>query len=80
MLKKFAVDRNFEGDKPELVVSSPHTIKLDDGIAEMTDDVLYTPRNEPENHQVIFDNLKNYDIIPEDSQINDYQFLFSFEK
>jgi hypothetical protein len=31
------------------------------------------------NHQSMLDTLKNFDIIPENSQIQDYEFLFSFE-
>jgi hypothetical protein len=74
VLKQFVIDRNFEGKKPEWLVSSVHT-RLETG---HTDDVIYLPRNEPKNHQVMFDTLKNYDIVPEDSQINDYDFLFDF--
>lgn len=74
VLKQFVIDRNFEGKKPEWLVSSAHT-RLETG---HTDDVIYLPRNEPKNHQVMFDILKNYGIVPEDSHINDYDFLFDF--
>ena len=74
VLKQFVIDRNFEGKKPEWLVSSAHT-RLEAG---HTDDVIYLPRNEPKNHQVMFDTLKNYGIVPENSKINDYDFLFDF--
>jgi hypothetical protein len=42
-----------------------------------TGDMLYMPDNEPKNHQIMFDALKNYDIVPEDSDISQYDFLIS---
>jgi hypothetical protein len=36
------------------------------------------PDNEPKNHQIMFDALKNYDIVPEDSDLSQYDFLFDF--
>jgi hypothetical protein len=43
-------------------------------------DRIYLLRNEPKNHQVMLDTLKKYGIVSEDSQIKDYEFLFSFGK
>ena len=74
VLKQFTIDRNFEGKKPEWLVSSAHTRQE----TSHTNDVIYLPHNEPKNHQVMFDTLKNYGVVPEDSQINDYDFLFDF--
>lgn len=73
VLKNFA-DRNFEGKKPEWLLFKPHTISGTD----RTQDRFYMPHNEPANHQVMLDSLKNYGIIPEDSTVDDYAFLFNF--
>ena len=75
-LKEFLVDRKGQGEKPRLIVSTayknPKTGKLGD--------VLYKPDNTPENHQVILEELKKQQFIPDDSTISDYQFLFSNEE
>jgi hypothetical protein len=72
-LVKFAIDRKFEGPKPRWIVSSS-AVTQENG----TGDMLYMPDNEPKNHQIMFDALKNYDIVPEDSDISQYDFLFDF--
>jgi hypothetical protein len=75
-LVDFAINRKFEGPKPRWIVSSsasPSTLET-----KGTEDRLYMPNNEPKNHQIMFDALKNYDIVPEDSDINQYDFLFDF--
>jgi hypothetical protein len=40
--------------------------------------MLYMPHNEPKNHQIMFDTLKKYDIVPEDSDTSQSDFLFDF--
>ena len=75
-LVDFAINRKFEGPKPRWIVSSsasPSTLET-----KGTEDRLYLPDNKPKNHQIMFDALKNYDIVPEDSDINQYDFLFYF--
>jgi hypothetical protein len=70
-LKEFA-DRNYEGEKPKLIVSTPYKGK---NTAEELDDVVFMPVD-PKYNQVTLDNLKNLGIVPEDSQLSDYAFLF----
>ncbi len=65
IIKQF-LDNNCEGKKPEIIVSSIYK----------GEERFHLARNEPENHQKIFDTLKKYDLVPEGSQISDYDFLF----
>jgi hypothetical protein len=73
----FAINRKFEGPKPRWIVSSSASPSSTPETKE-TGDMLYMPHNEPKNHQVMFDTLKKYDIVPEDSDISQYDFLFDF--
>ena len=74
-LKKFAIDRNFEGEKPQWIVSSPY--KMPDTDVTVVEDRYLIPTNEPKNHQIMFEMLKKYELVREGSQIEDYGFLFS---
>ncbi|HEY7570595.1 MAG TPA: hypothetical protein VH796_04420 [Nitrososphaeraceae archaeon] len=71
-LKEFLIERNCEGKKPEIIVSSPY--ETDYGT---TEDRVYLPYNEPKNRQVMFDTLKQYQIITDNAVIDDYSFLFN---
>ena len=72
MLKEF-VDRNYEGEKPKLIISAPHKEDVPGGELE---DVLFA-LTDPEYNQNALDTLKNFSILPEDSQLSDYAFLFT---
>ena len=74
-LKEFAIYRNFEGEKPQLIVSSPY--KMPDTDVTVVEDRYLIPTNVPKNHQIMFEMLKKYGLVREDSQIEDYGFLFS---
>ena len=76
-LVDFAINRKFEGPKPRWIVSSSASPSSTPETKE-AGDMLFVPYNEPKNHQVMFDSLKNYDIVPEDSDISQYDFLFDF--
>ena len=65
-LKGFA-DRNYEGEKPRLFVSTPYKRKGDTEL----DDVWFMP-DDPKYNQIAFDHLKKTGIVPEDSQLSDY--------
>ena len=69
-LKEYLIDRNCQGERPKLIVSSPHT----DPETGETDDVFYMP-NEPKYNQEILDMLKKQQLIPDDSTKDDYDFL-----
>jgi hypothetical protein len=70
-LKEF-VNRNYKGEKPKLIVSTPYRGKNTGG---ELNDVWFMPVD-PEYNQIAFDTLKNFSIVPEDSQLSDYAFLF----
>ena len=74
-LKEFAIDRNFEDEKPQWIVSSPY--KMPDTDVTVVEDRYLIPTNEPKNHQIMFEMLKKYGLVREGSQIEDYGFLFS---
>jgi hypothetical protein len=76
-LVDFAINRKFEGPKPRWIVSSSASPSSTPETKE-AGDILFVPYNEPKNHQVMCDSLKNYDIVPEDSDISQYDFLFDF--
>lgn len=69
-LKDFLIDRNGKGEKPDLIVESPYT----DPRTGLIEDRGYMP-NEPKYNQEILDMLKKQQLIPEDSTIDDYDFL-----
>ena len=56
------------------MVESPHT----DPLTGDTDDVLYMPINGPggKYYQEMLDMLKRQQFIPDDSTLEDYDFLF----
>jgi hypothetical protein len=72
-LKEFLVDKRCEGKKPEILVSSAYETEYG-----TTEDRVYLPYNEPKNHQVILDTIKQYKMVPENATISDYSFLFNF--
>jgi|SRR5919197_5353006 hypothetical protein len=72
-LKEFLIDRDCQGKKPELMVHSPYM----DPESGITDDRVYLPYNIPEYHQVILDMMKKQQLVPDDSKIDDYDYLFS---
>lgn len=74
-LKEF-VDRNYEGEKSRLIVSTPYKGENTGG---KLGDVVFMS-NGPEYNQMAFDTLKNFNIVPEDSQLSDYAFLFPSDK
>ena len=74
-LRTFLVDRDCQGEKPRLMVESPYT-PPETGIPE---DRIYLPYNEPKYHQDMLDMLKKQQLIPDDSTIEDYAFLFNNE-
>src|SRR5919202_5324705 len=71
-LKEFLIDENCEGQKPRLMVESPYT----DPNTGLIEDRIYMPYNEPEYHQHMLDMLKKQQLIPDNSKLNDYDFLF----
>lgn len=77
-LVDFAINRKFEGPKPRWIVSSSASPSSSTPETKEAGDMLYMPDNEPKKHQIMFDTLKNYDIVPEDSDISQYDFLFDF--
>jgi hypothetical protein len=77
VLKEFA-DRNFEGEKPDWIAFNSYYDQQNPN-NDTKEDRFYLPHNEPKNHQVMFDTLKSDEIIPDDSKIEDYEFLFSFK-
>ncbi len=40
------------------------------------EDRLFVPKGEPDSPQYVLEALKKYDLIPDDSKISDYSFLF----
>jgi hypothetical protein len=71
-LKEFLIDRNCEGQKPRLMVESPYS----DPKTGLIEDRIYMPYNEPTYHQHILDMLKKQQLIPDDTKLDDYDFLF----
>jgi hypothetical protein len=71
-LKEFVIDRNCEGEKPRLMVESPYT----DPNTGLIEDRIYMPYNEPMYHQHMLDMLKKQQLVPDDSKLDDYDFLF----
>jgi len=71
LLKKF-VDKDCVGEPLEIIVESPYH----DG--KVTEDRFYMASfpETPDYEQVVFDQLKKYNLVQEDSQLNDYSFLF----
>jgi hypothetical protein len=76
-LKDF-VDRDCKGEPLQLIVGSPY--QGED--KELIEDRVYlaTYGKTPAYEQVVFDQLKKYNLISEDSQPNDYSFLFPERK
>jgi hypothetical protein len=72
-LKEFVMDRNCEGEKPRLMVESPYT----DPNTGLIEDRIYMPYNEPMYHQHMLDMLKKQQLVPYDSKLDDYDFLFN---
>jgi hypothetical protein len=88
-LKKFLVDRDSHGKKPELILSVPKHFTQKEGIkAGFTD--AYTggppPRegfveeflqisHYPRDNQLVLEYLKKEGLVPEDSTTDDYEFL-----
>jgi hypothetical protein len=72
-LKEFLIDSNCEGQKPRLMVESPYT----DPNTGLIEDRIYMPYNEPKYHQHMLDMLKKQQLIPDDSKLDDYDFLFN---
>jgi hypothetical protein len=70
-LKEFA-DRNYEGEKPRLVISTPHKKVVAEGDVEEVFFIL----TDPKYNQNALDNLKKGSMLPEDSKLSDYAFLF----
>jgi hypothetical protein len=66
MLKEF-VDRNYEGEKPKLIISTPYN----------GEDRWFMPIDLQYNQNAL-DNLKNFGVAPEDSQLSDYALSISF--
>ena len=71
-LNEFLIDESYEGQKPRLIVESPYT----DPKTGLIEDRIYMPYNEPAYHQHMLDMLKKQQLIPDDSKLNDYDFLF----
>jgi hypothetical protein len=74
-LKEFLIDRDYKGEKPRIMVESPYT-PPETGIPE---DRVYLAYNIPEYHQEMLDMLKKQQLVPDDSTIEDYAFLFNNE-
>jgi hypothetical protein len=74
VLKEYLIDRNCQGEKPELVVEWSYT----DPETGLTEDRAYLAYNEPKNHQNILDMLKRQQLVTDDATIDDYDFLFEF--
>jgi hypothetical protein len=71
-LNEFLINGKCEGQKPRLIVESPYT----DPKTGLIEDRIYMPYNEPKYHQHMLDMLKKQQLIPDDSKLNDYDFLF----
>ncbi|MGB7955579.1 MAG: hypothetical protein WCF23_16510 [Candidatus Nitrosopolaris sp.] len=71
------VNRDCGGEPLKMIVESPYH----DG-GKITEDRVYTATygHTPDYEQVIFDQLKKYNLVQDNSQLSDYLFLFPFQE
>ena len=74
-LKEFLIDRNSKGERPNLIISAPVT----NPETKLMEDRYFMPQD-PEYNQEVLDSLKKSRIIPEDSTVNDYDFILKLKE